>query len=771
LQAFAEMHHWLKSAVQGRSIAAGQVMSGEERFRAMFNNMVLVTAMHLGTHIVTAPETRLPARVLETVRRTYRTRFAALEARRKGLDKQLDAVRKGTSDADVGELLKELESLYNTEFTLISRATRLGNFTPAEVQAALDSYARPVRGLEIEFARMGMDFGPPEAAMFRPIGAQIVEFRPEGMRFLKEHYAAARGEFVLVSDGVYRGTIHGETVYWIPRGGRPALGGAMRGPGVLPLASTDVLHPTDVADILGELVRVSRTGILRHGANFGTVPLPDSRTLHVPLHSGGSATVILDIQIRRPTGVGAHGAASGHARNQLVLESGEWRAQIDIDPRLRRDDAQLGLQHEVNEVAGIVRRLHGTTLTGPALQRAILSQQVASLMREGARGVEASEHDIATTIDLVRLYQRYQAEPSPENRASLDAQIRQMGFGARYFAQEYVPAPPTGRGPLRARTPNVMIRDELVRQVVDRDVRQPGLADQILTYIEDWRHASIPQTPFVHADRPHIVARLREYSFALTGRTIGNRHYVQESAAGTLDAIEQLAQAAIGRDRITVADLVEAGMPVRAAQRAAADLGGVNHYRTLYAELESLIALRHRLAAAAQRGDPPESVGFGFPRRLASVRLMTGAGLLDGQPFAEVMRRIRRAYERGHLVVRKGATDPLQPDFAIPADPNSAVRLTWRFSATPGGQIESLFSIDLPGVTSTPRPFQLSDMMHADFEPAQPSTGHGAQHVTETGVVVPPGSAPAHVYIRPDRVFETTVDGWGLKAWRRRFQE
>jgi hypothetical protein len=150
---------------------------------------------------------------------------------------------------------------------------------------------------------------------------------------------------------------------------------------------------------------------------------------------------------------------------------------------------------------------------------------------------------------------------------------------------------------------------------------------------------------------------------------------------------------------------------------------------------------------------------------------MTGAGLLDGQPFAEVMRRIRRAYERGHLVVRKGATDPLQPDFAIPADPNSAVRLTWRFSATPGGQIESLFSIDLPGVTSTPRPFQLSDMMHADFEPAQPSTGHGAQHVTETGVVVPPGSAPAHVYIRPDRVFETTVDGWGLKAWRRRFQE
>jgi hypothetical protein len=76
--------------------------------------------------------------------------------------------------------------------------------------------------------------------------------------------------------------------------------------------------------------------------------------------------------------------------------------------------------------------------------------------------------------------------------------------------------------------------------------------------------------------------------------------------------------------------------------------------------------------------------------------------------------------------------------------------------------------MDLPGEEEA-RPFQLGDMVHADFEPAQPGTGHGAEHVTETGVVVPAGSAPAHVWVIPDASFKARLDGWGKIEQRKRF--
>ena len=64
-----------------------------------------------------------------------------------------------------------------------------------------------------------------------------------------------------------------------------------------------------------------------------------------------------------------------------------------------------------------------------------------------------------------------------------------------------------------------------------------------------------------------------------------------------------------------------------------------------------------------------------------------------------------------------------------------------------------------------------ADLVHADFEPAPgPAAGHGAEHLTQTGVVVPAGSAPAHIYIVPDATFTRLLDAWGLAAVRMRFR-
>ena len=190
-----------------------------------------------------------------------------------------------------------------------------------------------------------------------------------------------------------------------------------------------------------------------------------------------------------------------------------------------------------------------------------------------------------------------------------------------------------------------------------------------------------------------------------------------------------------------------------------------NPYRTLYAEMESLIAIRHRVETARAAGNPlATSVGYGFRRDLTAVSAMTRGGRLDGLAFAEVLRRIQAAHTAGLLV-----GDPLRPQFSPPADAKSAVRLTWRFRPSARADSDSLFSIDLPGKVAG-RPFQLGDMVHADFEPLKASGGHQTEHVTETGVVVPAGSAPAHIYIVPDAAFARFVDGLGLAAQRIRLE-
>jgi hypothetical protein len=754
LHAFAEIHHLFKT---------GKVMSGEERFRVVFNNLIMVTAFSLGSHIVTAPETRLPAPVLEFVRKRYGTRFKVLEGRRKKVSAQLDKLRSQPESVEVSELLAELESLYNTEFTLIGRAAKEGRFAPDQVKAALDAYAKPVRALEIEFARMGMPFGPEDASMFRPIGGQIVEFRSDGLQYLRAHYDAAKGELTPIGDGLYRGVIRGEVTYWLARG-KPLPKGGMRGAEVLPLADAPLLGPRDVPRLRGLLRRMGLAGQLRHRATFEPQPVEGASTLTVPLATG-SVDVRVEIHLRTPTERAGHGLETGHARNSLTFDGTHWKAVIEIDPRLRPEDADLGVVHEANEVAGIVRRLHGQSLTGRALERAISEQQQSSLTREGARGREPTEHDIATAIDLVTLWQRFGADPSPTNRQILERQIRAMGFEARYFAMEVAPRQASSAKPDRSYNLSPRTRDQMVRDVAPSS----AVADALLAHIDAWRTATFEQTPFRAADRRSIAARILEYADALANRGPRRGPFQGSAPAGAMDLIEMLAQAARNRDRLTVEDLVRSGMPRPTAEQVVNSLDNLNPYRTLYAELESLISLRHRVEAARASGGAAlaTSVGYGFRRDLTAVRAMTRGGRIDGLGFAQVLRRLQHALAVGQLV--PGTGDPLRPQFTEPADASSAVRLTWRFRPGHGAEADSLFSIDLPGVVKG-RPFQLGDMVHADFEPVKSAGGHQTEHLTETGVVVPPGSAPAHIYIVPDAAFAAFVDALGLAAQRIRLE-
>jgi hypothetical protein len=527
----------------------------------------------------------------------------------------------------------------------------------------------------------------------------------------------------------------------------------MRGAKVLPLAERPLITEADLPEIRRLLVQEGAVGGLREKATFDPTPVP-AESMRVPVGLDANAGLIyaavqLDVALAAP-GAGVHGLASGHAANRLTFEGGTWRARIEIDPRLEPRDAQLALRHEVNEVAGIVAKLHERGLTGRALNDAIAVEQGAGLTREGARGDTATEHDHATTVDLVELYRRYLADPSPENQGTLDRQLQAMGFAARSFGQERLPGPAGAE--MRPVTGLDATRDQLIRQHAPKDLHEP-----LLEYIDQWRRANTPQTPFVPADYPDVAARIREYTDALAGRAGGVGAFDGLTPAQRMDAIEILAQTGAGTEQLTAKDLIGNGMDPAVAAKVVADLAGRNPYRNLYAELETMMTLRRRMQASN------EPTGFGHTRELSVVQQMTAGGALEGQPFEVFWQRLQAAQQNGYLEPA-GHGDPLRPQFAASQDSDAAVRLTWHFRQ-PGGGVDSMFVLDLPGRKSG-RGFQSADLIGAHFEPAKPAGGAAGEHVSATGVVVPADSAPSHLVVTPDPVLQRLLDSWGLRPQR-----
>ncbi|MFF5288140.1 hypothetical protein [Paractinoplanes globisporus] len=546
--------------------------------------------------------------------------------------------------------------------------------------------------------------------------------------------------------------------------------GGMRGTGVLPLAEKPVIGAAELVDMRLLLVQEAEVGGLRHGTTFEPTAVPaESMRVAVGLDAAGGlvySSVQLDIALATPAAGGVHGLASGHAANRLTFDGTTWRARIEIDPRLQPRDAQLALRHETNEVAGIVAKVHERGLSGTELNEAIAAEQRSGLTREGARGDAATEHDIATTVDLIELFQRYRADPSEGNRGTLDRQLQAMGFAARSFGQELV-APTAASGEMRPVTSLEMTRDRLIR-----DHAPKGLHEPLLSYIDQWRLTNTEQTPFVPADRPAVGARIREYTDALVGRAAAAEPFARLTPEQRMDAIEILAQTGLGAEQITAKALIENGMDATLAADIVATLGGQNPYRNLYAELESMMTLRRRLRSAAEKGQSPElDVGFGFVRQLRSVEVMTGGGPLDMQPFGTVWERLQAARDAGYLEPATKGGDPMRPQFVAGSDPDVGVRLTWHVRGRPGVEgVDSLFVIDLPG-KKRDRGFRSADLMGAHFEPAKPEGGAAGEHVSETGVVVPADSAPSHIVITPDRVFMEWLDRWGLRRQRVRLED
>jgi hypothetical protein len=166
-----------------------------------------------------------------------------------------------------------------------------------------------------------------------------------------------------------------------------------------------------------------------------------------------------------------------------------------------------------------------------------------------------------------------------------------------------------------------------------------------------------------------------------------------------------------------------------------------------------MMTLRRRVQATGT-----EAVGYGHTRELSAVQQLTGGGPLEGQPFATIWERLQAANAAGYI---EGG---LVPKFVLPGDPAVGARLTWRFRGQPRveGSVDSVFSIDLPGSKKTDRAFGSADLIGAHFEPAKVSGGKAGEHVSGTGVVVPSGSAPAHLVVTPDPVLRQLLEGWGF---------
>lgn len=217
LQAFAEVHYRLKQ---------GKWMDGDERLQGIMSNAIILAAMSLGGFMTKPLNQRVHDDMLVFVSKHFPERLGQIEGKVADLKSQVDALQKGTPNADqAAEVLKKIETVWNEELKVLADAAdkeAKSNNPEAtrKFQETVARYVAEIGKLELKLATAGLDvdLGPNKAHdMFKPVSPGFVAFKPEGLEVLQDFYKDNHGTLEPVKDkpGMYRGKAGGEEIFFI----------------------------------------------------------------------------------------------------------------------------------------------------------------------------------------------------------------------------------------------------------------------------------------------------------------------------------------------------------------------------------------------------------------------------------------------------------------------------------------------------------------------------------------------------------------------------
>jgi hypothetical protein len=509
--------------------------------------------------------------------------------------------------------------------------------------------------------------------------------------------------------------------------------GGLRG-NVYPLAEKPVLDEAARMDMLKKLGEdyFLEAGPFK-GTRFGT-SRPEVSRLVVPLEGGGEVTVVVTVKLVEVRGGGAHGEHGGQGRVSVKRRSdGQWTADVEIDPRLSRENADSALRHEVGEAARVVRRFgNETKLKDAELRAGIEHEQSAGVMREATSSTEITAHAAEQVLEIGRMFERYEKDPSPENEALLKRMLARSGFQHRHMGK-------TARG------------DALHTYL------HPDVAARLTVFIEGW--ATKIEVPVDLPGRPTRYSEWEAYTDALAKLRDATDAKTRTEQAAILDRIEALARAAYDRSTLTADALRAEGYPEAYIPNilSKAKAKGGNAYAHLFAELESLFALRADIS-----GHP----AYGMRVKIDAVQEVTKGGSIDEEPFGTVLDRVLKSKKRRPRDPNKPTDKPDYPRVTRKSgSQDERIRLTWVFDDF------STFNIDLPGKDAFEKKggYGINKRLHGNFETARAQGP--SLHLAETGITIPAESGPAHLVIKVDATLEAKMVEWGEDYSRSRFPQ
>ncbi len=209
----------------------GELMSGDERANAIFQNVALMVGLEAGRFITAPLEARLTQTLITKLKIDVKlaARIDALAAQRKPLVARMEALSRGEATAvEIDTTLKSIEKLWAEELKLVNDGANRKILTADELTTALSSYSAHISGMQLRLSQLGIEAPMPGGTTFRPMGRGVVAYTPEGRAALEKYYTpdpldpATAGRSLKESTevpGALEGRLpNGELTYYVPEG-------------------------------------------------------------------------------------------------------------------------------------------------------------------------------------------------------------------------------------------------------------------------------------------------------------------------------------------------------------------------------------------------------------------------------------------------------------------------------------------------------------------------------------------------------------------------
>ena len=209
------------------AILTGKMMSGEERYRSVVQNVITLGALEAAGFITRPIQERIGVDLAKEfgLDKRFAADLVTLQTKQAGLAKAFEALkRSGNPDPKgVNELLDGMQDLWAKELDLLKRGRQRHAISPEQYDAALKAYGDIGARLQLQLANLGFELpGGAGDLTFRRLGTGVVSFAEGGEAVIERFYKDKGGKFERNADGTLQGRLPtGEITFYIPAGEAP----------------------------------------------------------------------------------------------------------------------------------------------------------------------------------------------------------------------------------------------------------------------------------------------------------------------------------------------------------------------------------------------------------------------------------------------------------------------------------------------------------------------------------------------------------------------